>query len=108
MLLHRGVHGGTRLLSEQSVELMTTNRLTREQISTGGMLLASSGWGLGMAVSVTPLAPATRPGQYGWSGGYGTTWFNDPHEGLTAIAMTQVSDFLWSGAQVEFQEAAYS
>jgi len=108
MLRHRGVHGGTRLLSEQSVELMTTNRLTPEQIASGGMLLSGSGWGLGMAVIVTPQAPATSPGQYGWSGGYGTTWFNDPHEDLTAIAMTQVSDFLWSGALDEFRQAAYS
>jgi CubicO group peptidase (beta-lactamase class C family) len=108
MLRHRGVHGGTRLLSEQSVELMTTNRLTPEQIAGGGMLLSGSGWGLGMAVIVTPKEPATTAGQYGWSGGYGTTWFNDPHEDLTAIAMTQVSDFLWSGALEDFRQAAYS
>jgi CubicO group peptidase (beta-lactamase class C family) len=101
------VHGGTRLLSEQSVELMTTNRLTPEQITSGGMFLGGSGWGLGMAVAVTPVAPAVLPGGYGWSGGYGTTWFNDPHEELTAIAMTQVSDFLWSGALTEFQQSAY-
>jgi CubicO group peptidase (beta-lactamase class C family) len=87
---------------------MTTNRLTPEQIASGGVLLGGSGWGLGMAVSVTPTAPATEPGQYGWSGGYGTTWFNDPHEDLIGIALTQVSDFLWSGAMQEFQAAAYS
>ncbi|GAA3905274.1 serine hydrolase domain-containing protein [Actinoplanes auranticolor] len=108
MLLRRGVHGGTRLLSEQSVHLMTTNRLTPEQIASGGMLLSGSGWGLGMGVTVTPKEPATSPGQYGWSGGYGTAWFNDPHEDLTAIAMTQVSDFLWSGALDEFRQVAYS
>jgi CubicO group peptidase (beta-lactamase class C family) len=108
MLLRRGVHGGTRLLSEQSVALMTTNRLTPEQIAGGGVLLEGNGWGMGMGVAVTPQAPATRPGRYGWSGGYGTTWFNDPHEELIAIALTQVSDFLWSDARVEFQQTAYS
>jgi CubicO group peptidase (beta-lactamase class C family) len=108
MLLRRGVHGGTRLLSEQSVQLMTTNRLTPEQIADAGTLLSGSGWGLGMGVLVTPRAPATEAGQYGWSGGYGTNWFNDPHEDLTAIAMSQVSDFLWNGALPEFQQAAYS
>jgi CubicO group peptidase (beta-lactamase class C family) len=108
MLLRGGVHGGTRVLSEQSVQLMTTNRLTPEQVATAGPLLDSGGWGLGMGVTVTPEAPATKAGQYGWSGGYGTTWFNDPHEDLIAIAMTQVSDFLWSGARAEFQRAAYS
>jgi len=56
---------------------------------------------------VTPRAPAVLPGQYGWSGGFGTTWFNDPLEELTAIALTQVSDFLWSGALTEFQQSSY-
>jgi CubicO group peptidase (beta-lactamase class C family) len=108
MLVRRGVHGGTRLLSEQSVQLMTTNRLTPEQVAGSGVLLDGRGWGFGMAVTLTPQAPAALPGQYGWSGGYGTTWFNDPHEDLIAIALTQVSDFLWSGALPEFQRAAYS
>ena len=108
MLLRRGVHGGTRLLSEQSVQLMTTNRLTPAQVAGGGVLLDGSGWGFGMGVTLTPRPPATRPGQYGWSGGSGTTWFNDPHEDLIAIALTQVSDFLWSGALTEFRQVAYS
>ncbi|GAA3339762.1 serine hydrolase [Amorphoplanes nipponensis] len=108
MLLRRGVHGGTRLLSEQSVELMTTNRLTPEQIATGGVLLDGSGWGFGMGVTLTPSPPVTHAGQYGWSGGSGTTWFNDPHQDLTAIAMTQVSDFLWSGALTDFRQAVYA
>jgi CubicO group peptidase (beta-lactamase class C family) len=108
MLLDRGVHGGTRVLSEKSVELMTTNRLTPEQITSGGKLLEGRGWGFGMAVTVTPEAPATTAGQYGWSGGYGTTWFNDPHERLIAIAFTQVTDFLWSGAMKEFGRLAYA
>jgi hypothetical protein len=38
---------------------------------------------------------------------YGTDWFNDPHERLIAIALTQVSDFLWSGAMTEFAKLAY-
>ncbi|MET8151941.1 serine hydrolase domain-containing protein [Actinoplanes sp. NPDC049668] len=108
MLLRRGVHGGTRLLSEQSVALMTTNRLTPEQMATGGEILENYGWGLGMSVTVTPDPPGATPGVYGWSGGYGTHWFNDPTEDLTAIALTQVSDFMWSGAMKEFRELAYA
>jgi CubicO group peptidase (beta-lactamase class C family) len=108
MLLNRGVHGGTRLLSEKSVELMTTNRLTPEQIASGGALLEGRGWGFGMSVNLEAEPPAATAGQYGWSGGYGTTWFNDPHERLTAIAFTQVSDFLWSGALTEFKRLAYA
>jgi CubicO group peptidase (beta-lactamase class C family) len=106
MLLDGGVHGGTRLLSEKSVDLMTHNHLTDEQVAGAGTLLGGSGWGLGVGVTVT-ADEISGPGRYGWSGGYGTTWFNDPGERLVAIAMTQVSEFLWNGAQTEFSELAY-
>ena len=45
------------------------------------MLLGGSGWGFGMAVTVGPGRDLRDPpGRYGWSGGSGTDWFNDPHE----------------------------
>jgi CubicO group peptidase (beta-lactamase class C family) len=102
MLLNKGVHEGTRLLSEQSVELMTTNHLTAAQMATSGPLLGGPGWGFGMAVVIEPDAEWPVPGRYGWSGGYGTDWFNAPQRGIVAIAMTQVSDFMWNGGLVEF------
>lgn len=106
MLLDKGVHGGTRVLSERSVEAMTTNHLTPAQIESGGMFLGGAGFGYQMAVTVEPgeHGPA---GQYGWSGGFGTDWFNDPHAGLTAIALTQVSDFLSDGGMTDFTKAAH-
>ena len=107
MLLNGGVHGGTRLLSEKSVASMTTNHLTPPQIESGGFLLGGSGWGYGMGVTVA-ADEVSGPGRYGWSGGYGTTWFNDPREGLIAIVMTQVADVLWNGALTEFNKAAYT
>jgi CubicO group peptidase (beta-lactamase class C family) len=107
LLLDGGVHGGTRLLSEQSVASMTTNHLTSEQIATAGMLLGGQGWGYGMAVTVT-ADEVSGPGRYGWAGGYGTSWFNDPGAGLIAIVLGQVSDLLWSGALTEFDRLAYA
>jgi CubicO group peptidase (beta-lactamase class C family) len=107
MLLDGGVHGGTRLLSAQSVQAMTTNHLTPSQIEGGGMLLHGSGWGYGMAVTVQ-RDEVSGPGRYGWSGGYGTSWFNDPREGLTAIVLGQVSDLLFGGALTEFDRLAYA
>lgn len=105
LLLRRGVHQGRRLLSEASVEAMTTNHLTPEQIAGGGILLDGQGWGYCIGVSVTP-DDMSAPGRYGWSGGYGTTWFNDPGRGLVAIALTQVSDFLFNGGVTEFNQMA--
>ena len=103
LLLGRGVHGGRMLLSEASVDAMTTNHLTPEQIAGGGVLLDGQGWGYGMGVSVTRDSVSAL-GTYGWSGGYGTTWFNDPNRGLVAIALTQVSDFLFNGGLTEFNQ----
>jgi CubicO group peptidase (beta-lactamase class C family) len=106
LLLNGGRHGDERLLSEASVDAMTANRLTPDQIAGGGFLLNGQGWGLGMAVSVAPDEASPAPGRYGWAGGYGTGWFNDPNRGLIGIAMTQMSDFLWNGGLAEFTRLA--
>lgn len=105
LLLNRGVHEGHRLLSEESVQSMTSNQLTEEQIAEGGPLLAGRGWGLGLAVTTAPdgVSPA---GRYGWDGGYGTSWFNDPSRHLVAIAMSQTSDILFNGTSAEFARLA--
>ncbi len=105
MLLDKGVHGGTRILSQRSVEAMTTNHLTPAQIQSGGMFLGGAGFGYQMAVTVEPSEDAPA-GRYGWSGGFGTDWFNDPASGLVAIALTQVSDFLSNGGMTDFSKAA--
>jgi len=106
LLLNKGLHEDERLLSEQSIEMMTTNHLTPEQIAGGGPLLAGSGWGFGMAVTVAADDVSPVPGRYGWAGGYGTTWFNDPHRQVVAIAMTQTVDFLFNGGLAEFDALA--
>jgi len=102
LLLNRGVHAGKRLLSAESIELMTTNRLTSDQIANGGFILGGRGWGYGVGVVLEPDAEWPVAGRYGWPGGYGTGWFNDPHRGIVALAMTQTGDFLWNGALDEF------
>lgn len=89
---------GGDLLSPRSVRAMTTNHLTPEQVATGGMLLEPKGWGYGMAVS--------PDGWYGWDGGYGTVWFNDPDRKVIGMALSQCSDFLFNGSKAEFIELA--
>ena len=105
-LLNRGVHHGRRLLSAESSRRLTTNHLTPQQLADAGPFpLTGRGWGYGMAVSVTQ-DEISRPGRYGWEGGYGTVWFNDPHRDLIGIALTQTVDFLFNGASDEFQRLA--
>jgi CubicO group peptidase (beta-lactamase class C family) len=96
------LNGGQGLLSRDSIELMTRNHLTPEQVATAGIILGGRGWGYGVGVVVEPDAAWPVPGRYGWSGGYGTVWFNDPRRQVVAMAMSQVSDFLWNGGAAEF------
>ncbi len=70
------------------------------------MLLEPKGWGYGMAVAAEPDEQSTVPGRYGWDGGYGVTWFNDPHRDLIAMALTQTFDFLFNGGRSEFVSLA--
>jgi CubicO group peptidase (beta-lactamase class C family) len=106
LLLDRGVYRGRRLVSEKSVELLTTNRLTPDQIAGGGPILGGQGWGLGMGVITAPSESTSSVGSYGWGGGYGTAWFNDPAKNLVAIAMTQTVGFLFNGGLEEFTKLA--
>ena len=106
LLLNGGVHQGRRLVSERSVRTMTRNHLTPEQIATGGPLLGGQGWGFGVSVATAPDEVSAEPGRYGWNGGYGTFWLNDPTRGLVAIAMSQTSDVLFNGTATEFAKLA--
>jgi CubicO group peptidase (beta-lactamase class C family) len=91
-------------LPEESVQLITTNHLTPEQIAGAGPVLAGYGWGFGVAVVTTSDEVSPVPGRYGWDGGHGTSWFNDPNRNLVAIVMTQTADFLFNGGLAEFRK----
>jgi CubicO group peptidase (beta-lactamase class C family) len=81
---------GRRLLQPETLQAMTTNRLTPQQIEDGEPILGPGrGWGLGLGVQVSPGPHGVRAGAYGWDGGFGTSWFNDPALGLTAVLLTQ-------------------
>jgi len=80
---------GRRLLGTETLRAMTTNRLTPDQIKGGELILGPGrGWGLGLGVQVATSPCGIQPGSYGWDGGFGTSWFNDP-AGLSAILLTQ-------------------
>jgi len=81
---------GRRLLNTASLKAMQTNHLTDAQRKGGlDILCAGRGWGYGMGVVVETTPEGLTPGTYGWDGGFGTSWFNDPASGLTAILLTQ-------------------
>jgi CubicO group peptidase (beta-lactamase class C family) len=91
-LLAGGSHHGERVLSRASVTLMTSDQLTPAQKAVSGFgpgYFDAMGWGFGMSVRTrrTHLGPSV--GSYGWSGFYGTAWYNDPAEDMTTIVIMQ-------------------
>ncbi|GIG68223.1 serine hydrolase domain-containing protein [Phytomonospora endophytica] len=80
--------GGRPLLGRTSVADMTQNHLTPEQAAGDFILEAGYGWGYGVAVATRRLGPTVSEGQYGWDGGLGTSWKNDPRERLTGVLLT--------------------
>ena len=82
--------GGRRMLSESLLTAMQTNYLTPEQIADGEMILGQGwGWGYGLGVQVGESPYGISRGAYGWNGGFGTSWFNNPEKDLTVILLTQ-------------------
>lgn len=111
MMLGGGTHGGQRILSRPSVEAMTTNQLTPEQKARSGFFPGywdNRGWGLGVSIVTGRDDVSAVPGRYGWDGGYGTSWWSDPREGLVGVLMTQRSGFpLLSNVYRDFWTSAY-
>ncbi|HEY2578024.1 MAG TPA: serine hydrolase domain-containing protein [Streptosporangiaceae bacterium] len=82
---------GQRLLSAESVRLMTTDHTTPAQREIGALFLEGQGWGFGASVDIAAIDPWNVPGRYGWIGGTGTSAHITPSTGTIAILLTQVA-----------------
>jgi len=99
MLLGKGRSGDVRLLSHETVALMTSNWLTPEQRKmpfSGLDFWAGQGFGLGVSV-VDDVARQVRTpfgyssaGSFGWPGAWGTWWQADPKEDMIQIFLVQL------------------
>jgi CubicO group peptidase (beta-lactamase class C family) len=88
------LRGGSPLLARPSVETMTTNQLTPAQIAIGGFVpgdFDAHGWGFGVSPVTRRDNPFEPIGQYGWDGGLGTVWRNDPSEEMVTILLTNAA-----------------
>jgi len=84
MLLNGGIYNGHRILSQRSVEMMTSGQLSF-------MFNGTDNFGLGFEV-VTEKGAAKGPwsqGSFSWGGFFGTSYWADPKEKLVCLFMTQ-------------------
>jgi CubicO group peptidase (beta-lactamase class C family) len=92
MLMGGGIHQGVRILSRPSVSLMTSDQLPASVKAVSGLApgdFDAMGWGFGVSVVTRRTQVYHSVGTYGWNGGLGTSWANDPAENLTLILLTQ-------------------
>jgi CubicO group peptidase (beta-lactamase class C family) len=90
MMLNKGRHGRDQILSRATVELMTSDQLTPEQRAGSEIFFGThSSWSLGLAVDIRRNEIFHTPGRFGWTGGFGTTAYTDPAEGMIGILFTQ-------------------
>ncbi|MBX4858613.1 beta-lactamase family protein [Rhizobium sophorae] len=99
--------GGAPLLSIETVGMMMTDQASghRQQHEPG------SGFGFGWSVITNP-AEAGVPfpkGTLKWGGVYGHSWFIDPVNGLTVVALTNTTlEGMWGKFTVDLREAIYA
>jgi CubicO group peptidase (beta-lactamase class C family) len=90
MVLAGGTGNGNRILSTESVALMTSDQLTPSQREGNAVFLGPHGsWGFGLSVPAAGSSEAPFPCGTGWDGGTGTTWRSDIRRGVTALLFTQ-------------------
>jgi CubicO group peptidase (beta-lactamase class C family) len=92
MMLGKGKLGSERILARPTVEVMLTDQITAAQKAISPFspgFWDYRGWGLGLSVITDRANTAVGPGQFGWSGAYGTDWVSDYSEDLVAIMMIQ-------------------
>ena len=97
MLLAGGTVDGVRVLSEQSVASMRTDRLTDEQKRQdflGAPFWIGRGFGLNLSVVTDPaksrqLFGPGGLGSFSWPGAYGTWWQADPSADVILIYLIQ-------------------
>ncbi len=110
MMLLKGRVGNSRILSKLSVEAMITPQVPSEQCGARAPILGdNSSWGMGVSVVTKRDGLSAVPGRFGWDGGYGTSWFTDPHEQSIGILLTQR---MWTApsppeVRQDFYTAAY-
>ena len=89
MLLDGGrLPDGSQLVSRASVEAMTIDQIGAAPGVPGPSFDGSQGWGFGVGVQVRRTGLGPTVAGYGWAGGLGTSWGNDPRERVVGVLLT--------------------
>jgi CubicO group peptidase (beta-lactamase class C family) len=110
MLANGGELDGVRIIGRKTVELMSANHLTSDQLSFYNWdYLAGYGYGLGVRTMKSPHTGGSNSsiGEFGWSGLAGTWVLIDPKEKLSAVYMQQLMPNLEAYHQPRLRNVIY-
>ncbi|WP_067892032.1 serine hydrolase domain-containing protein [Nocardia vaccinii] len=104
MILGRGELDGTRILTGDTVDAMTRDRLTPAQHADppfnpplGQTMWEEQGFGYGVQVRIRQDGIGPGVGAVSWPGGFGTFWIADPRHDLVALLFVQTSNIIVAG-----------
>jgi CubicO group peptidase (beta-lactamase class C family) len=94
MLLDGGHLGEARILGPRTVAMMATDHMTSNiRPGVGDTDPTREGYGFGLTVAVRPETGGQNilgnPGDFAWSGAFGTTFWIDPKDELAVVFMAQ-------------------
>ncbi len=102
MLLNGGIHNGKRILSRNTVRLMTMNQI-------GDLSLGNDKFGLGFQV-VTERGSArtpSNPGTFSWGGAFATSYWVDPKEKMVFLFYRQLQSSTHGDVVEKFRAMLY-
>ncbi len=103
MMLNGGTYNGKRLLSRNTVRIMTMNQI-------GDVNMGDNKFGLGFAIETekgSGVYPA-QAGTYSWGGAFKTSYWVDPKEKMVIVFYRQLSNTTHDNLSDKFRVLAYS
>ncbi len=103
MLLNGGIHNGKRILSRNTVRLMTMNQI-------GDLGLGNDKFGLGFQVVVEKSSGRTPSniGTFSWGGAFATSYWVDPKEKMVMLFYRQLQNTSKGEMAEKFRTMVYA
>ena len=95
MLYHRGELFGTRILSEESIATMTSNKVGDLYSGKGDQKGVGFGYTVMIVLDENAGFGHRGVGAFGWGGAFGTVSWTDPAQEITAVLMVQQASKAW-------------
>jgi len=90
MLLNGGEYNGVRLLSRNTVRMMTMNQIGDLSVNIGDRQDNKFGFGLAIVSESGSRFTPSQAGTYAWGGVFSTTFWVDPKEGMIVLLYEQM------------------